>query len=259
MFEKNYSLSSITLPVSWGSVTNTQAMFINCYDINDISLPASWGNMTTVAYMFQACYNLTAIILPDSWGSITTAASMFQVCFKLASVNFPASWGVLANTSYMFATCSELISITLPAELGTSLLNASAMFSFCYNLKTISNFEFLGSSYVQSNLANCLKDCDFVQQSIVNHSLLSDFGLGCSTNNKSKITSVRLTNPASTFVGAFPAIDVSYSDLSVAALNLLFGDLPTLVGKTIKITGCTGQAGCTRTIATAKGWTVTSS
>ena len=40
-------------------------------------------------------------------------------------------------------------------------------------------------------------------------------------------------------------------------MDQLFTDLTTIVGKTINITGCSGAAGCTRSIATAKGWTVT--
>ena len=182
---------------------------------------------------------------------------MFQNCFKLTSLNFPASWGSVTNTTYMFGQCNGLATITMPSALGSALANASNMLLSCYNLKTIVNFEFIGSNTVQCNLAAIIKDCDFLQSAISNGSLLSDFGLGNTNTNKSKITSVRLTNPGSAFGGSFPAVDVSYSDLSIAALNLLFGDLPTLVGKTIKITGCTGAAGCTRTIATAKGWTVT--
>lgn len=44
-----------------------------------------------------------------------------------------------------------------------------------------------------------------------------------------------------------------------AALVTLFGDLPTLSGKQIVITGCTGAALLTapeRAIATGKGWNI---
>jgi hypothetical protein len=79
-----------------------------------------------------------------------------------------------------------------------------------------------------------------------------------STNSRNKITSLRLLNAsAGQYTLTSPQINVSYCDLGITALNQLFTDLPTVVGKTINITGCTGAAGCTRTIATAKGWTVT--
>ena len=50
---------------------------------------------------------------------------------------------------------------------------------------------------------------------------------------------------------------VAGNPLTAAELNLLFGDLATVSGQTITITGCTGAATCDKTIATNKGWTVT--
>ena len=50
---------------------------------------------------------------------------------------------------------------------------------------------------------------------------------------------------------------VANNPLTATELNLLFGDLATVSGQTITITGCTGAATCDKTIATNKGWTVT--
>ena len=256
MFYNNSILPSLTLPSSWGMVQIANAMFINCQALDSILLPVSWGSLTNANNMFQQCASLSAIALPSSWGNLSLVSGMFQNCYKLASFTLPSSWGSLTNTSWMFASCYSLSAITLPVSLGSSLSNAASMFNSCYNLKTINNYAFAGSNLVQANLTDFVKDCDFLQIAISNGSLLSNFGLGSTTTNKSKINSVRLTNPGSLFVGNYPEIDVSYSDLSAAALNLLFGDLPALSGKTIKITGTTGAASCTRTIATAKGWAV---
>jgi hypothetical protein len=63
-------------------------------------------------------------------------------------------------------------------------------------------------------------------------------------------------NANSPFSGTSSQVDVSYCNLSASALNQLFTDLPTLSGKTIKITGCTGAGTCDQTIATNKGWIV---
>jgi hypothetical protein len=257
-FYNCYSLASVTLPTSWGSVNTAQAFFYTCNALDGVILPSSWGSITSLNYFFQSCYALSSIVLPSSWGNVNSISGMFQNCFKLTSVNFPASWGSITNTTYLFGQCNGLTTITMPTALGSALANASNTFLSCYNLKTIVNFEFIGSNTVQCNLQGIVKDCDFLQSAISNGSKISEFGLGASNTNKSKITSVRLTNPGSTFLGSFPHVDVSYSDLSIAALNLLFGDLPTVSGgQYIKITGCTGAAGCTRTIATTKGWTVT--
>ena len=45
--------------------------------------------------------------------------------------------------------------------------------------------------------------------------------------------------------------------MDATALNQLFTDLPTVTAKTIVVTGNPGAATCTTSIATAKGWTVT--
>ena len=81
---------------------------------------------------------------------------------------------------------------------------------------------------------------------------------GTSATNFNKLNSLRLLNTGTgQWTSTSPQINVSYCDLGVAALDQLFTDLTTIVGKTINITGCSGAAGCTRSIATAKGWTVT--
>lgn len=71
------------------------------------------------------------------------------------------------------------------------------------------------------------------------------------------VTGIRLTNTGSTFAGTSPQVDIAYNDMSAAAIALLFGDLPTLSGKTIRITGCTGAADTSHdSVATGKGWTI---
>ena len=51
--------------------------------------------------------------------------------------------------------------------------------------------------------------------------------------------------------------NVSYNNLNAAAIAALFNDLPTLTGKTIRITGCLGAADTSNdAIATGKGWTI---
>ena len=49
---------------------------------------------------------------------------------------------------------------------------------------------------------------------------------------------------------------VANTKLDAAGLNALFNSLGTTTGRTITITGCPGAGTCDRTIATAKGWTV---
>jgi len=89
---------------------------------------------------------------------------------------------------------------------------------------------------------------------------LTKISLQGANTYKTALTSLRLTNPNSTFTGTTQQVNVSYTNLSQAALVQLFTDLPTLTGKGINITGATGAAALTaadRLIATSKGWTIT--
>jgi hypothetical protein len=84
------------------------------------------------------------------------------------------------------------------------------------------------------------------------------------TTNFNKLNSLRFLN-ASTgqWTGTSPHINISFCDLSTAALNTLFADIAaqgTVTAKTINITSCTGAAGLTagdRLVLTSIGWTIT--
>jgi len=256
MFFYCYALSSITLPTSWGSVSNTSNMFSYCYALSSITLPTSWGSVSNTSYMFFYCYALSSITLPTSWGSVSNTSNMFSYCYALSSITLPTSWGSVSNTSYMFFSCYALSSITLPTSWG-SVSNTSYMFFSCYSLKYINNIDYLGSISVACDFTNFAKDCEFLQTTTTIASLISKIGIYGASGYKLKVTSIRLTNASSTFGGSSPQVNVSYTDLDATALNTLFGDLPTLTGKTIVITGCTGAATCDTSIATGKGWTVT--
>ena len=78
--------------------------------------------------------------------------------------------------------------------------------------------------------------------------------------NTSKFKGLRVSSSAP-FGGASPQINVSNTSMDRTALVQLFNDLPTVSsGQIINVTGCTGTNDLTaddKTIATAKGWTIT--
>jgi hypothetical protein len=85
-------------------------------------------------------------------------------------------------------------------------------------------------------------------------------GTGTGTD-LSDLNSLRLRNNGSgQYGGSSPQINISFTNLSQAALVQVFNDLPTVTSKTINITSATGAASLTageRAIATGKGWTIT--
>jgi len=180
---------------------------------------------------------------------------MFAYCSSLLSIVLPTSWGSVSNTQGMFAYCSSLSSIVLPTSWG-SVTTVLSMFNGCYSLKTITGLDYLGHQSLATNGTDLLKDCQYLQGTLTVAAFLSKIGIYGTSAYLLQCTGIRLTNAKSTFGGTSPQVNVSYTSLDATALNTLFGDLPTLTGKTITIKGCPGAATCDTSIATAKGWTV---
>lgn len=244
MFSSCYSLTNIILPSSWNAATTTiTGLFINCYKLSSINLPDTWNNITTANSVFSGCYNLKGLILPNSWGSITNLTSFLQSCTTLNNITLPSSWAGVTTTQAMFSGCSSLNTITLPANFSTVMNSAVTTFSSCVSLKTIFNLEYFGNITTSVNMTDLATDTEYLQQNVSIGSLLTGFGLHGSVGlgGKLKVSSIRLTNLNSPFSGASPHINVTYTSMDAAAIELLFGDIPNgLFSKIISITGSTG-------------------
>jgi hypothetical protein len=207
--------------------------------------------------MFQSCYALTSITLPASWGNIQNTSGMFGYCRNLSSIILPASWGSVIDTSNMFNNCWSLSTITLATSWG-NITTCSDMFDRCFSLKEVINAEYLGTTgETQCDMSNTFKDCEYLQGVLTIGSRITKIDAYGASGYVMKLTGLRLTNNASTFMGSGPQINVSYTSLGQSALVDLFNDLPTVTGKSIDITGCPGASLLTvgeRAIATGKGW-----
>jgi hypothetical protein len=198
--------------------------------------------------------------------SCTNFSNLFNTCRSLTTITLPdtvsASTTTFANA---FQFCSSVKTITLPTTQTTSLTTFAFAFNYCGALTTINNLDKLGSltatplvtgdTNTFMNLETALSFACPLSKLILN---------GQSATNFNLLNSLRLVN-ASTgqWTGTSPQINVSFCDLSTAALNTLFADIAaqgSVVSKTINITSCTGAAGLTpanRTVLTGIGWTIT--
>jgi hypothetical protein len=261
-----HKLKTIILPTSLTASTNLSQMFFNCYELESVTFPATMNSVTAMQSTFQNCYNLTSITLPTSMTSLNTTGSAFQDCRSLTSITFPSSVAININYNQTFFSCINLKTITLPTTQTTSTNNITNMFTACGNLTTINNLDKVGS-LTATPLVNGTITTFAVAATFAN--IINSLSFNCpfsvirlqgssTTQNFNKLNSLRLLNAsAGQYTGSTPHINVSFCDLGITALNQLFTDLPIVTSKTINITSCTGAAGCTRTIATAKGWTVT--
>ena len=200
-----------------------------------------------------AVFGTTA--LTDCSSTFYDTVGLTAVCQELQACTLPTSWKSVTTTSYMFNNCSSLSSIVLPTSWG-SVTTVLSMFNGCYSLKTITGLDYLGHQSLATNGTDLLKDCQYLQGTLTVAAFLSKIGIYGTSAYLLQCTGIRLTNAKSTFGGTSPQVNVSYTSLDATALNTLFGDLPTLTGKTITITGCPGAATCDTSIATAKGWKV---
>jgi hypothetical protein len=264
-FQQCYRLSSIVLPTSLNALTTLNSAFSNCYVLSSITLPSSLGAVTNMGSTFFNCFGLLSITLPTSMPNCLNFTSTFSNCYSITSITLPSTISAsLSAYSNLVSGCFNLKTLTLPTTQTSAVTSINQMFFGCGNLTTINNLDKVGSltstplvgatmtngSASFSNLLTSLSfNCPFSQLSLNGNS---------TTQNFNKLNSLRLLNAsAGQYTGSSPQINVSFCDLGITALNQLFTDLPVVVGKTINITSCTGAAGCTRTIATTKGWTVT--
>ena len=261
-----HKLKTIVLPTSLNSVTSLFQMFYNCFELESVSFPATMNSVTAMQNTFQNCYALTSLVLPSSMTSLNNVVNAFNSCTNLTEITLPPSVNININYLNTFSNCINLKTITLPTTQTTNTNTISAMFSGCGNLTTINNLNKVGS-LTATPLVNGTVTTGAASSTFAN--IITSLSFSCpfsvlrlnassTTQNFNKLNSLRLLNAsAGQYTGSTPHINVSFCDLGITALNQLFTDLPTVTSKTINITSCTGAAGCTRSIATAKGWTVT--
>jgi hypothetical protein len=158
----------------------------------------------------------------------------------------------------MFFNCSSLQSVTLPTNLGV-VKDASYMFLYCYSLQYNAGMQYLGSNTSQCDFTNTFVSTQNIEGSLTFDSWMSKFTFAGTSGNLNHITGLTLTNQNSSFSGSSPQIDIAYNNLDNAALTALANSLPTLSGKTIRITGCPGAGSGTQsydTIFANKGFSI---
>jgi hypothetical protein len=248
------------MPTSLTGVTTLSNTFISCYKLESVTFPATMNSVTTATSAFNGCNSLTSVTMPTSMSACTNFSSIFANCYKITSITLPATVSA-ATTTYAsaFQYCMSLKTLTLPTTQQTALTTFASAFQYCGALTTINNLDKLGSLTATPLVTGDLNTFMNLETALSFNNPFSKLTLnGQSATNFNLLNSLRLLNTgAGQWTGTTPHINVSFCDLGIAALNQLFTDLTTITSKTINITGCTGAAGCTRSIATAKGWTVT--
>lgn len=265
------NLTSVTLPSSLNSVISLATMFQNCYALTGVTFPSNMNSVATMGTAFATCINLRALTLPTSMSLLTTTGlqATFNGARSLTDIVLPAT--VNAGLTIMngaFQNCINLRSVTLPTTQTTALNNVTSLFDVCPTLTGITNADKLGQNTTGGTILNgtsFLGTAFEMASPITLTCRLSKLTVnGIATGTLAKLNSLRLSNAGTgQWGGTSPQIDVSYTSLSTAALNLLFADIAaqgTVTSKTINITGASGAAGLSagdRLVLTSRGWTIT--
>jgi hypothetical protein len=256
------------MPTSMTALNTLVNTFASCYMLTSVSLPASLNAVTTMIGCFQNCYKLDTVTLPTSMSVCTLFSSTFLNCKSISSVTLPNIVGAVTTFQFTFSGCISLKTCVLPGAAQLSVVsNISNMFSLCSNLTTLTNFAKIGSLTATPLMsATGVLYNRFTDGSAISFSgPLSALALnGVQSNMKANVQSVRLTNvSAGQWTGASPHINVSFTNMSTAAIVQLFNDMAAQGNvslKVINITSATGAAGLTpanRQIVTLRGWTIT--
>lgn len=297
MCYNNTRLKTITLPsTATATQIRTDSIFRGCVALETVINPSPIFSHThsTQSYnfyfAFEKCKSLVSLDLSD-WNVDNTALYnvspfyMFDGCSELTSVIIGGGINPkLSSINYMFQNCPKLETVTFGPTVATSCVSSSYTFLNCRSLDTVIGLDafryvadatsmFAVSGTTPGGLASLSADLFASAATSVNmtntfsNTRITDINLpGAKVTrigaqylygSTEKPLESLLVSASSPFSGSSPQIDISYTTATDAQLDDIFTNLPTVTGKTINITGATGAATCTRSIATAKGWSVT--
>lgn len=221
-----------------GKPTKTQeSMFRDMAMLREVDLRGA--QPISLANWFNGC-----VLLEKITGLDTSLATLFNLAFYNCNALRDFSWISFDKATDMtsaFVNCYELKTITINTPTITSL---SATFNGCLSLRRA---EVIAPN--ATTAANCFIACQ----------LLTDVTLHTKANaaRTSTYTKANMLSWINDLSGSSMAMSLASCNLNTAALNRIFTDLGTVTSATITITGTPGATTCDRTIATAKGWTVT--
>ncbi len=240
MFYYCSSLQSVPL-LDTAAGKNFSYMFYGCSALQSIPLLDTAAG-TSFSGMFQYCYLLQSIPLLDTAAG-TSFSYMFYGCSALQSIPL---LDTAAGTSFsnMFYGCSALQSIPLlDTAAGTSF---SYMFKYCIALQSIPLLD----TSAGTNFSYMFQYCYALQS-------IPLINTAAGTNFSSMFSNCRSLSKGA-MSGTKESISYASCKLSGAALDEIYTNLATVTDKTITVTDNWGTATDTPSIATAKGWTVTS-
>lgn len=206
------------------------------YGLNNLqNMGSSLTNMASLEY-FEADVR-----------TITLLSSTFSTCRSLKKVKFNSIL-LPANSSIasLFSNCDALLEA--PDLIGDLLYNTSSLFASCFNLRKLNSIAVNNTQNVQYMFRYCRSLQEIPAIDLNNATNAVGFAQDAFSLSKCDVYNIGCS------------ITFTNTRLSREELVKIFGNLKTVSGQTITITGSAGVASLTaedRAIATGKGWTIT--
>jgi hypothetical protein len=245
------------LRVSTASPVSFDTAFSGCESLSQLSFALGVPQPSTLLAAFSNCLNLETIPELDT-SSVTAFSSAFANCNSLKFIDWDIDCSNATLLTSMFSGClslrnaPNLINVNPAGRTVTTMNN---MFNNCFNMETVQLFDTSKTANVGGMFAQCrnlteIPPFNFAATSSAANGTYLGSGTGGTT--RGFITRrIRVT-------GNRFAHNVRSMNLDANALNEVFTGLGTASGsQAITITNNPGAATCDRSIATAKGWTVT--
>jgi hypothetical protein len=253
-FVRGSSVVKLTMPTSAPKVTTYAFFAMDCSFLSGtVTIPESQV-CTTLSSVFKNCVRINKALVEGEFTLCTIVTDIFQNCAAAEEVMFPDLPHTSIDINYAnWTLCNELKKITFPQVYGGSLL------AFLASTNKPKVEEFYGFTTCPNLTGSVDFNYPFTRIRVLNLPAirLIRIMIGASSN-PCLVETIDIDWTANYYtVGTSPQIFIA-AKLDSTELNRIMTALPTVSGGTFQcaISNNPGYAGCTPSIATAKGWTV---
>ena len=228
--------------------------------IEEVTLPA-FPNLVTATRLFYGCINLKKLTLNGTWSKVGN--DWLTNCYNLREIHYPRTLTTYGST-LSYPTLQSLSIVHLPDFFDFSAsISSQVGYFFKSGTGTTANKikKFYGDAEFASGELDLIYSPAYYAEYLeeVNCPKLKVsrllIGSNATTYKMKRLTVLVVDWTNSTFSGAYPQIQIA-APFDASWINAMFTALPVVTGKTVDVRYCDGYATCNKTIATAKGWTV---
>lgn len=288
VFEGCYKLKYIS-PFSMKNVTSLNKAFRNCKSLKRLP-KLDYQNVESAEYILENCFSLEKVESYFNLHNCTNWIGVFRQCFNLKSIDkncYPKVEVPSGNAMSTFGYCTSLEDIgdnleyltknsssevfrncysvkNLPASLNTENYNIFSGYTIPYQSSKLERIECLDLSKTTTTSLTNLKNNNYILKYMkIKHNGVNNMPTkidwsGYDGNERNLVDIDFELAEGINMTASAPQINLDYNPLlSKEVIEKIFNQLPTVEGKTISLRYIPAAKDADKSIAEAKGWTVT--